>query len=86
MIGEESVSHQNLVRESAVCMWCAQWVYLDEKIEIVHKSDCAFPNGEKVQYTHGGNQYRATVTPPRTASQIEAASFPYVPFQKPLDL
>lgn len=78
MIGAESVSHQNLVRASKVCMNCGQWVYLDENLEIAHLNYCAFPGGDWVKFGWGGSQYRATKAPPSTASQEEAAAWPHV--------
>jgi len=78
MIGAESVSHQNLVRASAACMSCNEWAFLDEEKPIVHSRMCAFPKGEKVKYTMGGSQSRATNPPPNCATQWEAARFPYV--------
>jgi hypothetical protein len=77
MIGAESVSHQNLVRMSQVCMDCAQWNYKDEGIEIQHSMLCASKNGQRVQLAVGGNQYRGTVVPHRNATQEEAASWPH---------
>ena len=77
-IGFESVSHQNLVRHSQVCMDCGAWVWLDEELPIVHGRLCASPGGEKVQFSVGGSQSRATVPPPRTATQEEAAAWPHV--------
>jgi hypothetical protein len=77
-IGAESVSHQNLVRESQVCMRCSGWNWLDEKIPVQHLAYCAFPGGEMVKLSWGGNQSRATVVPSRTSTQEEAASWPHV--------
>jgi len=78
LIGAESVSHQNLVRLSQVCMDCGAWNYRDEKLDIIHSSLCAHPAGQRVKYAVGGSQSRATVVPPNSATQEEAARFPYV--------
>jgi hypothetical protein len=76
-IGSESVSHQNLVRASQVCMECGGWNYLDETLPVVHERLCASTGGEKVKLGWGGSQARATVLPSRTATQEEAASWPH---------
>lgn len=77
-IGLESVSHQNLVRLSQVCMDCYQWNYLDEQVPIEHRADCQSKGGEKVIPSVGGNSSRATRVPPRDADQEEAAAWPHV--------
>lgn len=77
VIGAESVSHQNLVRTSQVCMDCGDWNYLDEGLEVRHTSLCASTGGQRVKLAVGGSQARATKVPPREASQEEAAQFPY---------
>lgn len=77
MIGAESVSHQNLVRRSQVCMECGAWNYLDESIPIQHRYLCASSGGELVKLAVGGSQYRATKVPLNTVSQEEAASWPH---------
>ena len=77
LIGAESVSHQNLVRPSQVCLDCGVWNYLDENLDIVHTGLCASPGGQRVKLAVGGSQARATVAPPRDATQEEAARFPY---------
>ncbi len=76
-IGTESVSHQNLVRPSAACTECTAWVFLDEQVPIAHGYRCASAGGDKVQYTVGGSQSRATKAPSRDATQEEAASWPH---------
>ena len=76
-IGEESVSHQNLVRESIVCMDCGRWAWVDERVDVYHIRDCRYPKGEKVKYSWGGSQSRATTAPSKTATQEEAASWPH---------
>jgi hypothetical protein len=78
LIGAESVSHQNLVRQSQACMQCGGWNYLDEGIEVQHLGMCAFPNGDWVKLTMGGGQQRATRIPYNNVSQEEAASWPHV--------
>src|SRR4249920_2049367 len=77
VIGAESVSHQNLFRLSQVCMDCGDWNYLDEGIEIKHSALCASTGGQRVKYSVGGNQARATIVPLHTASQEEAARHPW---------
>jgi len=76
-IGPESVSHQNLVRQSKVCMDCGRWTWVDEQVEIPHIRDCRYPKGQMVKLGYGGSQSRTTVAPPRTATQEEAASWPH---------
>jgi RNase P subunit RPR2 len=78
VIGSESVSHQNLVRASQVCIDCGGWNYLDENLPVAHERLCASAGGEKVKLGWGGSQARATVVPPRTSTQEEAASWPHV--------
>ena len=77
VIGAESVSHQNLVRQSQVCMDCSAWNYLDEGIEIQHSALCASTGGQRVKLAVGGNQGRATNVPSKTATQEEAARHPW---------
>lgn len=77
MIGAESVSHQNLVRKSIVCMDCGDWAFVDEGVEVTHQRLCRYPNGDMVKYGWGGSQARATVAPDRKATQEEAASWPH---------
>jgi hypothetical protein len=78
MIGYESVSHQNLVRRSQVCMDCGEWNWLDEDIPVQHLPNCHHRDGDMVQLAVGGSQSRATVAPPKTANQEEAAAWPHV--------
>ncbi len=77
VIGAESVSHQNLVRPSQVCMDCGGWNYLDEGLGVEHVGLCASKGSQKVKLAVGGSQARATKVPPNEASQEEAAQFPY---------
>lgn len=77
VIGAESVSHQNLVRPSQVCMDCGGWNYLDEELPLEHVPSCASKGGQRVKLAVGGSQSRATVVPPNNASQEKAAQFPY---------
>jgi hypothetical protein len=58
-------------------MDCGEWNYLDEEIEIKHVYLCASRAGQRVKYSVGGNQHRATIVPLHTASQEEAARHPW---------
>lgn len=77
MIGAESVSHQNLVRTSQLCTACSRWNYVDEDLPILHSPLCVSKNGDMVKLAMGGNHYRGTTVPARTATQEEAASWPH---------
>lgn len=59
-------------------MECGAWNYIDEGIsEVEHSALCASKGGQRVKLAVGGSQARATIVPPHTAYQEEAAKYPW---------